>query len=113
MRARIPFLAAALFASTLLASEREPVPIPPDHYTKAELTSFKSTASYEETIAFLMRLTKTSPYLHLDWFGTSGQGRRMPYVVASREKAFTPDEAWKTGKPVVLVNNSIHGGEVD
>jgi hypothetical protein len=113
MRTRIPVLLALSLCTPLEAAERAPVPIPPDHYTKAELSTFKSTSSYEETIAFLLRLTKTSPYLHLDWFGTSGQGRKMPVVVASKEKAFTPDEAWKTGKPVVLVNNSIHGGEVD
>ncbi len=114
MRIRIPLAALPLLLSPLLsAAAREPVPIPPDHLTKAELTSFRSTPSYEETVAFLLRLTKTSPYLHLDWFGTTGQGRRMPVVVASKEKAFTPEEAWKTRKPVVLVLNSIHGGEVD
>lgn len=89
------------------------VPIPPDHYTKAELTSFRSTPSLDETLAFLLRLTKTSPSLHVEMFGTTGQGRRMPIVIASREKAFTPGEAWKSGKPVVLILNSIHGGEVD
>jgi hypothetical protein len=107
-------LALAVFAAPpVRAAEKEPVPIPPDHYTKAELTSFKATPSYEETVAFLLRLTKTSPVLHLDWIGASGEGRRMPLVVVSKEKAFTPEEAWKTGKPVVLVLNSIHGGEVD
>ena len=112
-RAGAALLGLLPLSPALRAADREPVPIPPDHYTKAELSSFKSTASYEEVIAFLLRLTKTSPFLHLDWFGTSGRGRRIPYVVVSKEKAFTPDEAWKTGKPVVLVNNSIHGGEVD
>jgi hypothetical protein len=112
MRKRAALLPLLLF-SILSAQEKEPVPIPPDHYTKAELTSFRSTSSYEETVAFLLRLTKTSPYLHIDWFGTTGQGRRMPVVIVSKERAFTPEAAWKSGKPVVLVINSIHGGEVD
>jgi zinc carboxypeptidase len=106
-------LVLTVCASTRLYAQRDSVQIPPDHYTKAELSTFKDTPTYEETVAFLLRLTKTSPYLHLDWIGSSGQGRRMPLVVVSKEKAFTPEEAWKSGKPVVLVLNSIHGGEVD
>src|SRR5438105_4759163 len=106
MLRRAALLLIALAVSPSAArGERPEVAIPPDHYTKAELSSFKDTASYEETVAFLLRLTKTSPYLHLDWIGSSGQGRKMPLVVVSKEKAFTPEEAWKTGKPVVLVIN--------
>src|SRR6185436_7059821 len=99
---RLPF--AFLFTLLLAAARPAPaeVPIPPDHYTKAELTAFKTTPSHEETLAFLLRLTKTSPYLHVADFGTTGQGRRMQAVVVSKEKAFTPETAWKTGKPVVL-----------
>src|SRR5262245_50203658 len=100
-------LAAILFA------QRPEVAVPPDHFTKAELTSFRSTPDYDETIAFLLRLTRTSPHLSLEWIGISGQGRRMPMVVVSKDKTFTPEAAWKSGKPIVLVINSIHGGEVD
>lgn len=111
---RLPFLPGAA-AGLLLAAFAAPgqVPIPPDHYTKAELTSFRSTPSYGETLEFLVRLEKTCPYLKLDFFGRSGEGRRLPLVVVSKEKAFSPKEAWKAGKPVVLVLNAIHAGEVD
>ena len=34
----------------------------------------------------------------------------MPLVVASKDKAFTPEAAAKAGKPVVLVLNGIHAG---
>ena len=87
--------------------------IPPDHYTKAELTAFRATPSYEETLAFLRRLEKTSPYLSLSFYGTSAEGRPMPLLVASKDKAFTPEAAAKAGKPVVLVLNGIHPGEPD
>lgn len=111
---RLPSLPGAA-AGLLLAAFAAPgqVPIPPDHYTKAELTSFRSTPSYDETLEFLVRLEKTCPYLKLDFFGRSGEGRRLPLVVVSKEKAFSPKEAWKGGKPVVLVLNAIHAGEVD
>src|SRR5262245_43149785 len=102
-----------LLGAAAPAAALDDTPIPPDHYTKAELTSFKSTPSAEEVSAFLDRLAKTSPYLHVETFGKTAQGRAMQLVVASKEKAFTPEAAAKAGKPRVLVINSIHGGEVD
>lgn len=109
-----PFLIATL---PLAAAPPSRVEIPPDHYTKAELTGFRSTSSYDETIDFLLRLTRTSPYLRLDWYGTSAEGRRMPVVVVSKDRAFSSAEADKVRltatKPVVLILNGIHAGEID
>jgi hypothetical protein len=104
---------AVCHAAPLGAQERPKVPIPPDHYTKAELNAFRGTPSYEETIAFLRRLETTSPYLSLSFFGTTAEGRPMPLLVASKDKAFTPEAAAKSGRPVVLVLNGIHSGEPD
>lgn len=106
-------LLALAAPSRLGASERPLVPIPPDHWTAAELNGFRATPSYDETLAFLRRLEKTSPFLSLSFFGTSAEGRPLPLVVASKEKAFTPEAATKAGKPVVLVLNGIHSGEID
>ena len=104
---------ALLLAAPLAGQERPQVQIPPDHYTKAELTAFRATPSYEETLAFLRRLEKTSPYLSVSFYGTSAEGRPMPLLVASKDKVFTPEAAAKAGKPVVLVLNGIHPGEPD
>jgi len=104
---------ALLLGGPLGADERPLTPIPPDHWTKAELNAFRGTPSYDETLEFLRRLEKTSPYLSLSFYGTSAQGRPMPLLVASKEKAFTPEAAAKAGKPVVLVLNGIHSGEID
>lgn len=103
-------LAVLALVPGLLAGD---VPIPPDHYTKAELNAFTSGHTHAEAMLFLSRLAATSPYLSVKTYGATGQGRPMPVVIVSKEKAFTPEEAWKSGKPVVLVINSIHGGEVD
>src|SRR5512138_1047650 len=113
LRLALLALAASLAAPTFAAGERPQVPIPPDHYTKAELNAFRGTESYDETIAFLRRLEKTSPFLSLSFYGTSAEGRPMPLVVASKDKAFSPEAAAKAGKPVVLVLNGIHPGEID
>lgn len=115
MRFRPAALAAVLlfYAPALRAAEKPQVPIPPDHYTRAELSAYRSIATYDEVVAFCERLAKTSPYLTLDYFGTSGQGRKMPVVLVSKEKSFDPASRWKSGKPCVLLLGSIHGGEVD
>ena len=95
------------------APSRPPVPIPPDHQTRAELTGFRSTPSYDETLSFIRRLEKTSSALKLDFFGKSGEGRPMPVVVVSKERRFRPLPPGPSRKPVVLVLNGIHAGEID
>ena len=96
-----------------LAAGHPPIRVPPDLLTQAELTGFRKTETYDEVLAFLARLERLSPYLHVSFIGPSEQGRRIPVVVASKEKLFDPAERFKSPEPVVLVLNSIHAGEVD
>jgi hypothetical protein len=46
-------------------------------------------------------------------YGTSGQGRALPLLVISKDRAFTPEAARRVGKPIVLVQNGIHSGEIE
>ncbi|HET9226814.1 MAG TPA: M14 family metallopeptidase [Thermoanaerobaculia bacterium] len=84
-----------------------------DWKTPVETANFEATPSYEETIAFLKQVEAKLPEMKLSFYGTSPQGRLMPLVVVSKEKAFTPEAAAKTGKPVVMIQNGIHAGEID
>jgi Zinc carboxypeptidase len=111
-RLAIVFATSLLFANRAVA-QRPQMAVPPDLLTKAELNAFRLTETYDETISFLERLAKLSPLIKLSYFGTSGQGRRLPLVVASKDATLTPESRWKSGQPAVLVLNSIHGGEVD
>lgn len=81
--------------------------------TPAEADDFQSTPSYDETLAFLRRLEARSPALRVGFYGTSGEERPLPFVVASREGAFTPAAAQALDKPIVLVVAGIHAGEID
>jgi len=81
--------------------------------TRAELTDFAATSSYDETIDFIKKVQAHFPELYLGFYGTSGQGRPLPFVVVSREKAFTGRKAQKLPKPIVLIQNGIHAGEID
>lgn len=81
--------------------------------TKAEATGFSATPTYEETLAFLRQLEPRLPEMKLTFFGRSGEGRPLPLVIVSQAKAFTPEAAARTGRPVVLFVNGIHAGEID
>src|SRR5450759_5741919 len=107
------FILSSLSGASAFAAERPPIPVPPDLLTQAELTGFRKTETYDEVLAFLTRLQRLSPYLRLSFIGPSEEGRRIPVVVASKEKLFEPADRFKSAKPVVLVLNSIHAGEVD
>jgi len=101
-------LAALALAGSCAFAAAEPAP-----RTVAEQTGFQATSSYEETLAFLRDLAARMPELRLQFFGTSAQGRALPLVVVARDRAFTPQAAARTGRAVVLIQNGIHGGEID
>jgi hypothetical protein len=85
----------------------------PDLLTRAETSGFRATSSYDETLVLLRRLEALSPWVKLDSFGTSEQGRSLPLVVVSKDKAFTAAEARRLAKPIVLLQSGIHAGEID
>jgi hypothetical protein len=81
--------------------------------TKAEVSGFRATSSFDETIAFLERVDAASPHIKLDYFGRTGSGRLLPFVIVSSDGAFSPESAKATGKPILLFQSCIHAGEVD
>jgi hypothetical protein len=81
--------------------------------TRAETSGFEATSNYEETLTFLRQLQPHFPEMYLGFYGTSQEGRAMPFVVVSREKAFTGRKAQRLGKPIVLIQNGIHAGEIE
>lgn len=95
---------------SLPAGAAEP---PAEWQTRAEATNFEATSSYDETIEFLKKLQTRLPEMYLGFYGSSGQGRPMPFVVVSKEKAFTGRRAQRLPKPIVMIQNGIHAGEID
>ena len=102
----------SLLLVSMAAAADEPA-VPSEWLTKAEASGFRATSSYEETLAFLRRLEGRLPQMRLVFYGTSAEGRPLPLVVVSREKAFTAAEARRLAKPIVLIVNGIHAGEID
>ena len=85
---RAPCLALAFGLAPGFAGGPE---VPPELRTRAEASDFRATSTYAETLDFLRRLEARSPYFRLGVFGTSEQGRPMPFVVVSKDRAFTPE----------------------
>jgi murein tripeptide amidase MpaA len=79
--------------------------------TVAEKTDFSETGDYEEAAEFHRRLAAASRFARLVEIGRTSEGRPLYVLIASRDRAFTPAAARRTGKPVVLIQNGIHAGE--
>lgn len=79
--------------------------------THAEQTEFRETGSYDGCVGFYRRLAEASRFARLEEIGRSSEGRPLYVLIASRDRAFTPAAARRTGKPVVLLQNGIHAGE--
>ncbi len=81
--------------------------------TPSELTGLTSTPSYDETVAWLRKLVNAAPELEMVSIGKSPQGRDIWMVIASADRAFTPEAIAASGKPTVLAQAGIHSGEID
>lgn len=53
------------------------------------------------------------PELVFGSIGKTNEGREIPYVIASRPRVSTPEEARKLNRPIVYVQANIHAGEVE
>lgn len=84
-----------------------------DPKTPAEIAGFEATPNHSETIEYLQGLDRQMPEMQLSYPGESARGWAIPLVVVSKEQAFTPAAAWRTGKPIVMIQNGIHAGEID
>jgi hypothetical protein len=81
--------------------------------TEFEKSGGTRTPRYEETLDYCRRLERASRWIRVTSFGTSPQGRKLPLVILSRERAFDPAPASRTGKAVILIQSGIHAGEID
>jgi hypothetical protein len=109
----------ALGVSLLTSAPARAAAAPAEEWTTpAEASQYRTTPRYDETMAYLRRLAAAAPrQVKLERFGRSGQGRDLWAVVVSREGVSDPAvlrrEPGPGGRPVVLVQNAIHAGEMD
>ena len=82
--------------------------------TPAEKSCFAATPLHDETMAYLRRVQAAAPgQVRIESFGKTGEGRELDIVIASRDGVFDPAAIHAAKRPIVLVQNSIHAGEMD
>jgi len=101
---------AAKEAASLSASTKAS---PPELLTTGEKTDWTQTAPYAEAVEISHRLEKASRFVKVLDIGTTPEGRTMIALVVSKDRAFTPEAAAKTGKVVMLIQSGIHAGEIE
>jgi hypothetical protein len=102
---RTTFSAIALVCMTAAAAGAQ--------QTRAERSKYTETSTHADVVAFVDSLQARGAKLRVGITGRSGQGREMPYVIASRPLVATPLEAKRLGKPIVYIQGNIHAGEVE
>ncbi|MCI0356193.1 MAG: M14 family metallopeptidase [Acidobacteria bacterium] len=82
--------------------------------TPAEKSNYRTTPRYAETMDYVRRVAGVSPrQVKIEIFGRSGEGRDLEAVIVSRDGVFDPGVLHRTGRPIVLIQNAIHAGEMD
>jgi murein tripeptide amidase MpaA len=86
----------------------------PDWRTPAEISVYRTTPDYAETVAYLERVAAAAPgQVKIENFGKTGEGRDLKIVIASKDGVFDPAAIHASGRVILLVQNSIHAGEMD
>ncbi|MEO5936882.1 MAG: M14 family metallopeptidase, partial [Terriglobales bacterium] len=95
----------------------KPVPVDltaQDWTTPAEASQYRTTPRYEESMAYFRRIADAVPQqVRMEKFGSTGEGRDLYIVIASKNGVFDPAAIHRANRPVVLVQNAIHAGEMD
>ena len=82
--------------------------------TPTEASNYRNTPDYDATMRYLRRVEAAAPgQVRIEPFGTTGEGRELDLVLASRDGVFDPTALHAAHRPIVLVQNSIHSGEMD
>jgi hypothetical protein len=81
-----------------------------DWETYFERSEFKGTANYFETMNYFKKLDEYSDYVEFIADEKSPQGRELVYLIISKDENIKQE---KRKKPLVLIINGIHSGEIE
>ncbi|MFZ0662463.1 MAG: M14 family metallopeptidase [Acidobacteriaceae bacterium] len=105
-------LCAGLFFSSISLALSQPQNT--NWQTPAEASNYQTTPDYAATMAYLRRIAAAAPTeVKIEPYGTSGEGRELNIVIASKDGDFDPARIHAAHRPIVLVQNTIHAGEMD
>lgn len=81
--------------------------------THFEKTKQLESPDYDNTLKYFKKFADKTPYVKIKTIGITPQGRELKIIIVSKDKAFTPEQAKKTGKAIILIQNGIHPGEIE
>ena len=85
-----------------------------DWRTPTEIADYRTTPDYVETVAYLERIEAAAQgQVRIENFGKTGEGRDLKIAIASKDGVFDPAAIHASGRAILLVQNSIHAGEMD
>src|SRR5260370_7476096 len=85
-----------------------------DWRTPTEISDYRTTPRYDETMAYVHRVAAAAPkQVKVETFGKTGEGRDLVVVIASKDGVFDPAVLHQANRPIVLIQNAIHAGEMD
>lgn len=84
-----------------------------DWLTFFEKSNHLESPDYDNTLKYFQKFADNTPYVIIKTIGLTPQGRELKVIIVSKDRAFTPEQAKKTGKAILLIQNGIHPGEVE
>ena len=85
---------------------------PDDLVTTSERSGYQATESQAEVSTLLDRIAERSPIATRATLGYTSQGREIPLLILADPPVTTAAQAHESGKMIVYLQASIHGGEV-
>ncbi|MDP9262960.1 MAG: M14 family metallopeptidase [Acidobacteriota bacterium] len=115
MKKAAAFLLSLFLCSVSVAQKAKPTaPANADWRTPAEISDYRTTPRYDETMTYLRRIAAAAPrQVKITTFGRTGEGRDLVAVIVSRDGVFDPAALHQANRPIVLIQNAIHAGEMD
>ena len=104
------FLLSILFL--VLGCEQAKKSAAHSYTTKFETSNGKETTTYEETIAYYIKLAKDFPEINIQSIGETDAGQPLHLVTYNPDGDFNFQKIGPE-KTIVLINNGIHPGESD
>ena len=84
-----------------------------DWLTHFEKSNQLESPDYENTLKYFQKFEDSTSFVKIKTIGVTPQGRELKVIIVSKDKAFTPEQAKKTGKAILLIQNGIHPGEAE
>ncbi|MGD8328822.1 MAG: DUF2817 domain-containing protein, partial [Acidobacteriota bacterium] len=115
MKARISLLVVVVIAALVLAAPFSPGAAAPAQQlqTPAERVDYSQGGTlYEPLMGFVHQLEASSNLMNVIKLTETLMGRDVVLATLSDPPVYRPSDLAKSGKPVVLIVNNVHGGEV-